>query len=140
MRSLHLPNGTPLLQSHGQIAADTSEQEWEQLILQALPQLYLAEHTSHIAAIYGLTKTLVAPSVWHESWGRVATEANINGIPALVSNSGGLPEAIGIDQTLDHKQGGGSTICANFYKKRSFMPTYGRRNCAMGRRLRAAAA
>ena len=125
MRSLHLPNGTPLLQSHGQIAADTSEQEWEQLILQALPQLYLAEHTPHIAAVYGLTKALVAPSVWHESWGRVATEANINGIPALVSNSGGLPEAIGIDQTLDHKQ---------------VMPTYGRRNCAMGRCLRAAAA
>ena len=111
MRSLHFPNGTPLLQSHGQIAADTSEQEWEQLILQALPQLYLAEHTPHIAAVYGLTKALVAPSVWHESWGRVATEANINGIPALVSNSGGLPEAIDIDHTLDHKQGGQHYLC-----------------------------
>ena len=96
-----------LVKSRGNfVNTDTSEQEWEQLILQALPQLYLAEHTPHIAAVYGLTKALVAPSVWHESWGRVATEANINGIPALVSNSGGLPEAIDIDHTLDHKQGG----------------------------------
>ena len=38
---------------------------------------------------------VLAPSRWEEAWGRVATEAHINGIPVLGSKTGGLPEAIG---------------------------------------------
>ena len=35
------------------------------------------------------------PSLWNESFGLVAAEAMINGIPVLASNRGALPETIG---------------------------------------------
>ena len=55
----------------------------------------VAEHTDDIRLVYQLTKVLLTPSVWHEAWGCVATEAVFNGIPVLSSKSGGLPEAVG---------------------------------------------
>jgi glycosyltransferase involved in cell wall biosynthesis len=45
--------------------------------------------------IYRNTRVLLAPSRWLETWGRVVTEAQVNDIPALASNRGGLPEAVG---------------------------------------------
>lgn len=54
----------------------------------------VAEHTNDIRQVYALTKVLVAPSLWHESWGRVATEANFNNIPVLGTTGNGLKEAI----------------------------------------------
>ena len=51
--------------------------------------------TNNMRPIFAQTKVLIAPSLWWESWGRVATEAVLNQIPVLCSNSGGLPEAIG---------------------------------------------
>jgi len=35
------------------------------------------------------------PSQWEEAWGRVATEAQLSGIPVLASRIGGLPESVG---------------------------------------------
>ena len=35
------------------------------------------------------------PSLWNESFGLVAAEAMLNGIPVLASNRGALPETIG---------------------------------------------
>lgn len=58
------------------------------------PFIDVAEHTNDIRQVYALTKVLVAPSLWHESWGRVATEANFNGIPVLGTSGNGLAEAI----------------------------------------------
>lgn len=56
--------------------------------------------------VYKITKVLVAPSLWFESWGRVTTEAVLNNIPVLSSMSGGIPEAMaggGISlETPDH--------------------------------------
>ena len=49
--------------------------------------------TNNMKPIYAVTRVLIAPSLWWESWGRVATEAVINNIPVLSSTSGGLPEA-----------------------------------------------
>ena len=60
-----------------------------------LPNIDVAEHTDDIRLVYDVTKVLVTPSVWHEAWGCVATEATFNGIPVLSSKSGGLPEAVG---------------------------------------------
>lgn len=40
---------------------------------------------------------LIAPSVWTEPFGRVSVEAIRSGIPALVSNVGGLPETVDND-------------------------------------------
>lgn len=45
--------------------------------------------------LYRRARVLLAPSQWEETWGRVATEAHINGIPVVGSNRGGLPQAIG---------------------------------------------
>ena len=48
-------------------------------------------------AIYALTKVLLAPSVpsaGYEGWGRTASEAVLNRIPALVAKNGGLEEAM----------------------------------------------
>ncbi len=42
--------------------------------------------------IYAATRTLLAPSLWHEAAGRVAAEALLNGIPPVVSDRGGLRE------------------------------------------------
>ena len=44
---------------------------------------------------------ILAPSLWLEAWGMVVTESLLRGIPAIVSDAGGLPEAgLGICPTL----------------------------------------
>ena len=53
----------------------------------------MTPNTQNMKSIYRETKVLLAPSLWWESWGRVATEAVFNNIPVLSSTSGGLSEA-----------------------------------------------
>ncbi len=55
----------------------------------------LVKHTSNMKEVYRVTKVLLVPSLWYESWGRVVTEAVLNNIPCIVSESGGLKEAMG---------------------------------------------
>jgi glycosyltransferase involved in cell wall biosynthesis len=50
------------------------------------------------ADYFALTRMLLVPSVWPEPFGRVAAEAMINGIPALVSDRGALPDVIRGDE------------------------------------------
>ena len=38
---------------------------------------------------------LLVPSIYEETYGRVVTQAQVNGIPALASSRGGLPESVG---------------------------------------------
>lgn len=40
---------------------------------------------------------LLVPSIWDEAFGRVSIEAQILGIPVIVSNKGGLPETVNYD-------------------------------------------
>lgn len=81
LSQLHNPDGTKFLTPDNQSSV--------------LPQnIDVAQHTDDVRQIYALTKVLVAPSLCHECWGNVATEATFNGIPVLCSDSGGLPEAI----------------------------------------------
>jgi glycosyltransferase involved in cell wall biosynthesis len=47
------------------------------------------------SAVYSITKLLLMPSLCNESFGLVAAEAMLNGIPVLASNRGALPETIG---------------------------------------------
>ncbi len=42
--------------------------------------------------IYARLKLLLIPSQWHEAYGRVSIEAQMNDIPVLASHIGGLPE------------------------------------------------
>ncbi|MGP3698095.1 glycosyltransferase family 4 protein [Rhodobacter sp. NSM] len=61
----------------------------------SLPNVTLRMRTNDMRSVYGNARILLAPSVWQEAWGRVATEAQFCGIPVIGSNQGGLPEAIG---------------------------------------------
>ena len=44
---------------------------------------------------YRLGRVLLAPSLIEEGFGRIILEAQFNGIPAIASNVGGYPEAVG---------------------------------------------
>ena len=51
--------------------------------------------TRDIHSLYGSARLLMMPSVWEESFGRSALEAQHAGIPVIASHRGGLPEAVG---------------------------------------------
>lgn len=48
-----------------------------------------------IGKILAMTKVLLVPSQWQESYGRVVKEAAICNVPTLASHVGGIPEAAG---------------------------------------------
>jgi glycosyltransferase involved in cell wall biosynthesis len=58
------------------------------------PHILAAPPTPRPADFFALTRILLVPSVGRESFGRVAAEALVNGIPALVSDRGALPETV----------------------------------------------
>ncbi|CAM3937025.1 glycosyltransferase family 4 protein [Cereibacter sphaeroides] len=60
-----------------------------------LPNVRLQGRTADMKAVYGKARFVLAPSLWQEAWGRVATEAQFCGLPVIGSSRGGLPEAIG---------------------------------------------
>ena len=60
-----------------------------------LPNVTLYKAQDDMKNVYGKCKILLAPSVWEETYGRVATEAQMSGIPTVASTRGGLPEAVG---------------------------------------------
>lgn len=45
--------------------------------------------------VYARSRLLLMPSVWEESFGRTAVEAQLNGMPVLASDRGALPEIVG---------------------------------------------
>jgi glycosyltransferase involved in cell wall biosynthesis len=63
--------------------------------LATLPNVTLLPPQKDMRRVYGKCKILLAPSVWEEAYGRVVTEAQICGIPAIASRRGGLPESVG---------------------------------------------
>ncbi|MFO1055842.1 MAG: glycosyltransferase [Dongiaceae bacterium] len=63
--------------------------------LAALPNVVLTRRVADMRPVYRRSRLLLAPSRWIESWGRVASEAQVSGLPVLASRSGGLPEAVG---------------------------------------------
>ena len=72
------------------------------------PQIMAAPAVPTPADYLALTRVLLVPSVFAEPFGRVAAEAMVNGIPAIVSDRGGLPEVVGGDAD----QGGGAFVRA----------------------------
>jgi glycosyltransferase involved in cell wall biosynthesis len=61
----------------------------------AMPNLTVMPNTADPREFYAVTKLLLMPSLWNESFGLVAAEAMLNGIPVLASNRGALPETVG---------------------------------------------
>ncbi|KAK4179113.1 putative glycosyltransferase [Triangularia setosa] len=61
--------------------------------LKAYPNIRIEATTPNTNDIWDRIKILLAPSIWHEAWGLIVTEAQLRGIPVIASNSGGLPEA-----------------------------------------------
>jgi glycosyltransferase involved in cell wall biosynthesis len=52
-------------------------------------------NTADMRPVYGRARLLLAPSLWWESSGRVLAEAMLNGIPAIITDRGGMPEMVG---------------------------------------------
>jgi glycosyltransferase involved in cell wall biosynthesis len=73
----------------GQLAATPG------LDLARYPQIVVSPPIQDARELYALTKIVLVPSTFPEPFGRVAAEAMVNGIPALVSDRGGLPETVG---------------------------------------------
>jgi glycosyltransferase involved in cell wall biosynthesis len=63
--------------------------------LSALKNVDMSPAVADPREFYAVTKLQLMPSLWNESFGLVAAEAMLNGIPVLASNRGGLPETIG---------------------------------------------
>lgn len=51
--------------------------------------------TPNMRSVYAATRIMLVPSQWEETWGRVVTEAQASGIPALASDHAALPESVG---------------------------------------------
>ena len=60
-----------------------------------LGNITMREATRDMKSVYRDTRILLMPSQVEEGAGRVITEAQINGIPVIASNLGGIPETIG---------------------------------------------
>jgi glycosyltransferase involved in cell wall biosynthesis len=60
-----------------------------------LPNVTFERRKADVRDVFRRARFLLAPSVWREAWGRVATEAQCSGLPVIGSDRGGLPEAIG---------------------------------------------
>ena len=61
----------------------------------SLNNVTITANTSDMRGPYSRARVLIAPSLWWESSGRVLAEAMLNGIPALITNRGGMPEMVG---------------------------------------------
>lgn len=69
--------------------------------LPQLPNLHLLEPADEIEQILARTRVLLVPSLWPETFGYVAPEAMLRGIPVMASDLGGLREAkLGVDYLL----------------------------------------
>jgi glycosyltransferase involved in cell wall biosynthesis len=63
--------------------------------LSRYPNLNRVGLQKDMGAVFAATKVLLALSLWHDSGPRVSVEALSMGIPAVVTNRGGLPELVG---------------------------------------------
>jgi glycosyltransferase involved in cell wall biosynthesis len=62
---------------------------------ETLGNVTVTPHTNDMRQVYGRSRVVLMPSLWWESSGRVVIEAMLNGIPAIVSDHGGMAEMMG---------------------------------------------
>jgi glycosyltransferase involved in cell wall biosynthesis len=63
--------------------------------LRGVKNISLMANTPDPRDFYRVSKIAFMPSLFMESFGRIAAEAMINGVPVIASNRGALPEVIG---------------------------------------------
>ncbi len=63
--------------------------------LETAPNVTFLRAQDDVRSLYSRARLLLAPSIWEEAFGRVASEAHFSGIPVIASTRGGLPEAVG---------------------------------------------
>ncbi len=61
--------------------------------MRGLPNVEVVEPVASIDEVFARTSILLAPSLWYEGFGLVATEALLRGIPVLAADYGGLAES-----------------------------------------------
>jgi len=59
------------------------------------PNVTVIGHQTDMRPVFGNTRALLLPSLWHESGARVIAEAQLNSIPIVASNTGGSAELVG---------------------------------------------
>jgi glycosyltransferase involved in cell wall biosynthesis len=64
------------------------------LDLSGLENMNAMANTPDPRDFYRVSRVVLMPSLWRESFGRVAAEALLNGIPVLASRRGALPEVL----------------------------------------------
>ncbi len=82
----------PLLIVEGRSGVEWLEKT--ELDLSGLTNLNVMQNTPDVRDFYRVSRIVLMPSLWRESFGRVAAEAMINGIPVVASNRGALPEVL----------------------------------------------
>lgn len=65
------------------------------LDLSGLTNLHRMANTPDPRDFYRVTRAVLMPSLWRETFGRVAAEALANGLPVLASDRGALPSTLG---------------------------------------------
>ena len=61
---------------------------------ESLKNVIVTPNTGDMRPIYGRARVVLMPSLWWESGGRVLVEAMMNGIPAFITDRGGMPEMV----------------------------------------------
>ena len=77
------------------IAQSWADTPSDPLVDIALPNVGTAAPEHDMRAIYRRTRLVLMPSLLEESWGRVVTEAQFSGIPAIATDRGGLADNVG---------------------------------------------
>lgn len=85
--------------------------EWRAILhnrAAALGNVELLGPTLDMRPVYRRARLLLMPGVYEETWGKAATEAQMNGIPVIAAARGALPETVGpgglivpIDESLE---------------------------------------
>lgn len=65
------------------------------LDLSGVENVHRMPNTADPRAFYGVSRVVLVPSLAPETFGRVAAEALMNGLPVLASDRGALPETLG---------------------------------------------
>ncbi len=64
-------------------------------VISKLPNIEVWEHQDDMRHVYAVTNILLLPSQFKETFGRVIVEAQVNGIPVVAANIGGVPYTLG---------------------------------------------